>query len=269
MKKILVAFGLLLFASSVFAIDCGDMDEKLVILDNASKLDTNIYDEKGAHNKIEWVDYKLIGDSYTGGRWSSRNKQDSNLNVSGFAICIDNDEYVNITNINRGPYCWCRVEKVDNYRVSGNWEKIKEFNRHKFDETKYEGKKDKALQKKKEIEEKNIQDCMDNCATACQDRRANLIHKINGFYNCGRATYKIQDARCVIDNKFVHAKSILIFDDMAEIQMLDGGSIVFKREENNKLFDYVGKYQGDTIYLRLKNKQIFVGRNKYSAKECL
>jgi len=269
MKKILVAFGLLLFASSVFAIDCGDMDEKLVILDNASKLDTNIYDEKGAHNKIELVDYKLIDGSYTGGRWSSRNKQDSNLNVSGFAICIDNDEYLNITNINRGPYCWCRVEKVDNYSVGSIWESIKEFDNHEFDESKYEGKKDKAEQKKKEVEEKNIQDCMRNCATACQERRANLIHKINGFYNCGRAIYKIQDARCVIDNKFVHAKSILIFDDMAEIQILGGGSIVFKREENNKLFDYVGKYQGDTIYLRFKSKQIFVGRNKYSAKECL
>ena len=122
------------------------MDEKLVILDNASKLDTNMYDEKGAHNKINLVD-----DSYTG----------------------------------------------------------------------------------------------------------------------GRATYKLENARCVIDNKFVHAKSILIFDDMAEIQILGGGSIVFKREEDNKLFDYVGKYQGDTIYLRLKDKQIFVGRNKYSAKECL
>lgn len=268
MKKILLAVELIFVALPGFAIDCGDMDEKLVILD-ASKLDTNMYNKKGVHDKIEWVDYKLIGDSYSGGRWMLKNEKDDNLNMSGFAICTDNDSDFNLKNINRGSYCWCNVETVDNYRVSSNWEKVRKFNSHKFDESKYEGKKDKAAQKEKEAREKNMQDCMYSCSTACQERGASMVHKINGFYSCGRAISKLENARCVIDNKFINVKSILVFDDMAEIQILGDGSIVFKREENNKLFDYVGKYQGDTIYLRLKDKQIFVGRNKYSAKECL
>lgn len=257
MKKNLLVCCLSLFVSSGFAIECQNMDEKLISLD-ASKLNTNVYNKKVSANKIEWIDYKLINNSYTGGRWQLKNKEDDNMNASGFAICVDNDQDLNFKNIVRGPYCWCNVDTVDNYRVSGNWYKSKEFDRHQFDE------KDES--KKGAAKEKNIQECMNDCAKYCQDRYATLIHTINGFYNCGRAIYKLQDVRCVIDKKFVNAKTILVFDDMAEIQMLGGGSIVFTPENDNV---YVGKYENDIIYLKLKNKSIYVGRDKYSENECL
>ena len=269
MKKILLSVILSFWFFPTFAIDCGGRDEKLVKVD-AAKLATNMYDKVISADKIEKYNYKTADGVYTSGRWKVQNEKDKNLNVIGVSICIDNDENLNFKNIKMGNYCWCNVESIDNYRISSQWHKRKEYKYHKFDETKYDGKKESvkeaAKQREKEAKEKSIQDCFNDCASACQENRDSLIHKINGFYVCDDALYKLQNARCTIDNKFINAASILVFNDMAEIQILGGGSIIFTPENN---FDYVGEYENEPIYLRVKNKEIYVGRTKLSMKECL
>ena len=184
------------------------------------------------------------------------------------SICTDNDEFLNFKKIKIGPYCWCNVESVDNYRVSSEWKNVKEYNSHKFDETKYENKKDLAKQKEKEAKEKNIQDCLDDCSVMCQLKYSSLIHKINGFYTCEKSKHKLQNVRCTVDNKFINAKSILVFGDIAEIQLLGGGSIIFTPENVNDS-NYVAEYDGGPIYLKIKDNGIYVGRESYSMQECL
>ena len=268
MRKFLWFVFLSFFCLPGFAIDCQDgMDEKLVKLE-ANKLGTNMYDKKISADKIEKWDYKSSTGAYTSGRWALQNEKDNNLNVFGVSICTDSDEILNFKNINIGPYCWCNVESVDNYRVSSEWKNVKEYKRHKFDETKYENKKDMARQKEKEAKEKNIQDCMNECSSTCQSKHSSLIHKINGFYVCEKSKYKLLNARCTVDNKFITAKSILVFDDIAEIQLLGGGSIIFTPENTNSS-NYVGEYENLPIYLQIKNNGIYVGRNTYSMQECL
>ena len=158
------------------------------------------------------------------------------------------------------------IESIDNYRISSQWHSIKEFNSYKFDESKYANNEKLAKQKQEETKDKNIQDCFANCADSCLIKRSNLIHKINGFYICDDALYKLQNVRCTIDNKFINATSILVFNDMAEIQILGGGSIIFTPDDNS---DYIGDYNNAPIYLKVKNKEIYVGRKKLFMKECL
>ena len=160
------------------------------------------------------------------------------------------------------------MESVDNYRVSSEWKNVKEYKRYDFDETKYENKKDLAKQKEKEAKEKNIQDCLSDCSAACQSKHSSLIHKINGFYICEKSKHKLLNARCTVDNKFLSAKAILVFDDIAEIQLLGGGSIIFTPENTNSS-DYVGEYEYLPIYLQIKKDGIYVGRKSYSMQECL
>ena len=269
MKKILFFLGCYLCCLPYgFAIDCADgMDEKLIKID-ATKIDTTLYSKKIKHNEIERLAYKNM-DSYAGGRWSSQNEKDTNLNVSGVAICVDSDVNVNIKNINVGPYCWCALRSIDNFDVSSNWTYAHEYSSHKFDDDEYADKPDKAAKKEKEAKDKNIQDCLKRCAESCQSHQASMIHKINGFYKCDKSLYKSMDARCVLDNKFIHAKYISIFDDVAEVRLAGGGSIVFTREPDDKNnFDYVGKYDGDAVYLRWKKNSIYIGRKIYSLQEC-
>lgn len=268
MRNFLLFVFLSFFVVSGFAIDCQDgMDEKLVKVE-ANKLDTNMYDKKISADKILKWDYKSANGAYTTGRWMLQNEKDNNLNVFGVSICTDSDEILNFKNINIGPYCWCNVESVDNYRVSSEWENVKEYKRHKFDEAKYENRKDLAKQKEKEAKEKNIQDCMDECSSTCQTKHSSLIRKINGFYVCEKAKYKINNVRCTIDNKFINAKSILIFNDIAEIQLLGGGSIIFTPENTNGS-NYAGEHENAPIYLKIKDNEIYVGRESYSMQECL
>ena len=272
MERVMRKFLLFVFLPFVclpgFAIDCQDgTDEKLVKMET-NKFDTQSHTKKISANKIESWDYKRGDGVYTSGQWILQNEQDENLTVIGVSICADNGEVLNFKNINIGPYCWCNVESVDNYRVSSEWKNVKEYKRHKFDETKYENKKDLARQKEKEVKEKNIKDCMDECAATCQSRHSSLIHKINGFYICKKSNHKLQNARCTVDNKFINAKSVLVFDDMAEIQLLGGGSIIFTPENMNGS-NYVGEYENAPIYLKIKGKGIYVGRKSYSMQECL
>ena len=268
MRKFLLFVFLSFFVSSGFAIDCQDgMDEKLIKVES-DKLGTNMYNKKISADKIEKWDYKSADGAYTSGRWSLQNEKDNNLNVMGVAICIDDEEILNFKNINIGPYCWCNVESVDNYRVSSEWKNVKEYKKYEFDETKYENKKDLAKQKEKEAKEKNIQDCLADCSAACQSKYSNLIRRINGFYICEKSKYKLLNARCTVDNKFITAKSILVFDDIAEIQLLGGGNIIFTPENTNSS-NYVGEYEHLPIYLQIKKNEIYVGRKSYSMQECL
>ncbi len=246
-----------------FAIYSGIRDEKLVKVD-APKLATNMYDKKITADIIEKYDYKTADGAYTSGRWKVQNEKDENLNVIGVSICTDNDESLNFKNIKIGNYCWCNIESIDNYRISSQWHNIKEFNNYKFDESKYADNKQQA--QKQLVRDKNIADCFFKCASSCQEKHADLIHKVDGFYVCGDALYKLQNARCTIDNKFINAASILVFNDMAEIQILGGGSIIFTPENNS---DYVGEYEDAQIYLKVKNNEVHVGRKKLSMKECL
>lgn len=249
----------------VFAIDCQYRDEKLIKVD-APKLATDMYNKTITADGINRRDYKTADGAYTSGRWKVQNEKDENLNVIGVSICTDNDESLNFKDIKIGNYCWCNIESIDNYRISSQWHSIKEFNSYKFDESKYANNEKLAKQKQEETKDKNIQDCFANCADSCLIKRSNLIHKINGFYICDDALYKLQNVRCTIDNKFINATSILVFNDMAEIQILGGGSIIFTPDDNS---DYIGDYNNAPIYLKVKNKEIYVGRKKLFMKECL
>ena len=149
---------------------------------------------------------------------------------------------------------------------------IRNFNQYKFDENEYAdkpGHEYKAKQKKEKIEARNINDCMNNCALQCQSKLSSLVRGVRGYYVCDNATYKLTNVKCVIDKKFIKAKSVLVFDDIAEIQT-SSDSIVFIRDTNDKKdFVYIGKYDNDTVYLKVKNKRIYVGRKSYSMEECL
>lgn len=268
MRKILLFVFMSLCVSSGFAIDCEDgMDDKLIKVES-NKIGTNMYDKKISADKIGKWDYKSGDGTYTSGRWILQNEKDDKLNVVGVAICADNNAILNFKNINMGPYCWCNVESVDGYRVSSKWQNVKEYNRHKFDESKYINKKEIAIQKEKETKEKNIQDCMNECSATCQTKDADLISKINGFYTCEKSKYKLQNVKCTVDNKFINAKSVLVFDDIAEIQLLGGDSIIFTPENTNSS-NYVGEYDNAPIYLQIKNNKIHVGHKSYSMQECL
>ena len=267
MKKISLFLIVSFCVSTALALDCQDADEKFVKVD-APKVDTSMYDKKLSVDKIESVDYKSADGAYTSGRWSLKSSKDDNLNVMGVSICNDSDENLDFKNIKKGNYCWCNIESIDTYRVSSKWRKGREFKLRQFDETKYTNKQEQLQQKIKEDKGKKIQECMDNCAKTCQEKYATLIHRIDGFYVCGKSLYKIENARCVVDNKFINAKSILVFDDIADIQLLGGGSIILSRENENK-FDYVGEYESGKVYLKVKNGGIYVGRKASSVQECL
>lgn len=267
MKKISLFLILSLCVFGAFALDCQDADEKFVKVD-APKVDTSMYDKKLSTDKIENVGYKSTEGLYTSGRWSLKSSKDDNLNVMGASICNNNDENLDFKNIKKGNYCWCNIESIDTYRVSSKWSFLKEHDTYKFDESKYADKPNMAQQKERETKDKNVQDCLDNCAKSCQEKYATFIHKIDGFYVCGKSLYKLENARCVVDNKFVNAKSILVFDDVADIQLLGGGSIILTRENENK-FDYVGEYESGKVYLKVKNGGIYVGRKASSVQECL
>lgn len=268
MRKILLFVFMSLCVSSGFAIDCEDgMDDKLIKVES-NKIGTNMYDKKISADKIEKWNYKSVDGAYTSGRWVLQNEKDDKLNVVGVAICADNNTNLAFKNINMGPYCWCNVESVDNYRVSSKWQNVKEYNSHKFDESKYINNKEMAMQKEKEAKEKNIQDCMNNCSSVCQTKHSGLIAKINGFYTCEKSKYKLQNVKCTVDNKFITVKSILVFNDIAEIQLLGGDSIIFAPENPNS-FNYVGEYENAPIYLQIKNNKIYVGHKSYSMQECL
>ena len=259
-----ILFAVLLFCcsfSSGFAIDCGDMDEKFVKIEGM-KLTTNIYNKEVSASKIDKYDYKMLEGDYVGGKWILQNEKDTNLNVSGVSMCIDDDLNVDFKNIVKGEYCWCKVNFVDNYRVSSQWQKVKKYDAYTLNESKPNIEQQKIF-----VKEQNIQDCMNNCATSCQKNQSGLFRDIDGFYVCGSAIHKLSDARCVIDNKFINAKSILVFDDIAEIQIRDGGNIVFARENENDFY-YVGKYNGINAFLRIKNNKIYVGMDRYLMKEC-
>lgn len=267
-KKILLFLICVFSCSNMFAVDCQNMDEKFVKVDT-SKIGTDMYDKNTRADKIEKSDYLGLrfNGLYNGGRWGITNKKDKSFNVTGLAICIDNNGTLDFKNINQGQYCWCNVESIDNYQVASKWHNVKEYNRHIFDENKYKDKPNLAQQKEKEAKEFNIQDCMNGCAASCQTKKSELIRGIYGYYICEKALYKLQNVKCEIDRDFINAVSISVFDDIAEIKMLDG-NIVFTRENQND-FNYVGKYDDEPVYLKVKNNSIYVGRQNYSMQECL
>lgn len=265
MEKFLLSVILSFFVLPVFAIDCQNRDEKLIKVD-APKLTTDMYNKTITADGINRRNYKTADGAYKSGRWKAQNEKDENLNVVGVSICSDNNESLDFKNIKVGNYCWCNIESIDNYRISSKWHNIKEHDSYKFDENKYKDNEKLAKQKQEETKDKNIQDCFSNCANSCLMKRSSLIHKIDGFYVCDDALYKLQNVRCTIDNKFINATSILVFNDMAEIQMLGGGSIIFTLDNNS---NYIGEYDNLPIYLKVKNNDIYVGRKELFVKECL
>ena len=265
MEKFLLSVILSFFVLPGFAIDCQDRDEKLVKVD-APKLATDMYNKTITADGIKRRDYKTADGAYTSGRWKVQNEKDENLNVVGVSICSDNNESLDFKNIKVGNYCWCNIESIDNYRISSKWYHIEEYNNYKFDVSKYKDNENLAKQKQEDMKNNNIQDCLANCAKSCLTKRSSLIHKIDGFYVCDDALYKLHNVRCTVDNKFINATSILVFNDMAEIQILGGGSIVFTSENNS---DYIGEYDNLPIYLKVKNNEIYVGRKKLWLTECL
>ncbi len=257
MKQILLFFTLLLFCTVVFATECQD-DEKFVpIKDN--QIGYSMYNEALKTEKMEGLN---------GTEWKLRNKTSYDQNVIGHALCLDTEEFSENSN-KTGPHCFCKIKEIDNYKVLSDWTNVEHYQNHVFDENKtYSSEMAKRMQKKN-IEDQNKRDCMYNCPNTCQSKLYKLIKTVRGFYVCDKALYKISNVRCTIDNKFVKAKNILVFEDIAEINMGDSSILFTKSTENTQDLTYVGEFEYEPVFLKVQNNTIYVGRKTYSMEECL
>jgi hypothetical protein len=259
-------FALVLFALVVspgVALECEDGDEKFVKIDG-NQIGYNMYDTNTYADKLKKCEFRFECGLYTGGDWGKTNAKQHEFNVVGGSRCFDSDEY-SVDKSTYGSYCFCNIKQLDNFKVLSSWVYIKQFQKYVFDETKFSDSEQKAKREKERVNSQNLEDCMNNCASACQSNMSKLIKKVQGFYTCGTALYKKTNVKCVADNKFINAKKISVFDDVAEI-ITEQSNIVFTKGDNDI---YVGEYDDDTIYLKVKNNKIYVGNNTYSMEECL
>ena len=113
------------FCSVVFAMECAD-DEKLVRI-NSSQIGYNMYNEAMYANKANKCE--------TCGEWKLRNKNNpDNLNIIGRALCLKSEEFNK--DAETGPYCYCKIQEIDNYKVLSDWVNAELYQNHVFDEDK-------------------------------------------------------------------------------------------------------------------------------------
>lgn len=266
-KQIITSLFVCLVLSPVFAVECENSDEKFVKI-NSGQIGYSMYDTKIYANAQHKCTNKFDCDLYTDGDWASKNKDQANFYIQGTSACLDSDEYNQDTNT-YGSYCFCNIKQLDGYKVLSDWVYVKHFQNNIFDEGKFTNSPQRATYEKQRIDTANLDDCMDKCSDVCQSSLSKLINSVNGFYTCGIPLYKKTNVNCVIGNKIVKAKQVLVFDESAEI-VADKYNIVFAKDtsDKNNLF-YIGKYGYTTVYLKIVNDKIYVGNQTYSMQECM
>lgn len=267
MQKIFCSF--LLFVTcctGALASNCSN-DEKFIKIDG-NQIGYSMYNESLYANKLIACENKLDCGLYTGGEWALKNNKSDDFNIKGVSLCLDSDEYNKDKN-KAGPYCHCRIQELDNYKVLSDWFVVNYFQDNTFDESKQYSSAQQQEYEKQKIAHENTKDCMNNCAEKCKSNLYRLIKTVYGYYDCGTALYKKTNVKCIINNKFINVKNLFVFDDVAEINMGDN-SIGFARDKSNvDDLIYIGKFEYNTIYLKVKNNQIYVGRTEYSMEECM
>lgn len=239
-----------------FAVDCVE-DQKLVVIDG-TKIGYNMYDKKNYADEIHGL---------SGGGWSLQNNDTSDLSVVGQALCLNTYDYDYKDN-KIGSNCFCKIKELDKYNVLADWVNVKQFQKSIFNENATYPSEIAKKMAKDSAEDRNRQDCMKNCAKECQNNLSKLVKAVKGYYGCGKAIYKKTDVKCVIDRKIINAKHINVFDDVAEINMGEN-SIVFTKDASTKSMVYEGSFEYEPVYLKIKNNNIYVGRETYSMEECL
>lgn len=266
MLKIILPFFICLFACPlVFALDCPDDEKFIPIQDN--QIGYSMYDYTMYANKLE----KCKGtdcDLYTGGEWKVKNISSDNLNVVGKSLCLDSDDFNKKTS-KTGSYCHCSIQELDNYPVLADWINVKVYERNVFDEDKKYFSEHEKKQERQRINDKNTQECMDNCSRDCQSNLSKLIKVVHGYYVCDKALYKTSEVICVIDSQIIKAKTISVFDDIAEIKTKNESIIFYRDKKDSKNLIYVGSYDYTDVYLKVDGNKIYVGTKSYSMEECL
>lgn len=245
------------FCSFAFAIECPD-DEKLIRI-TGDKIGYNMYNNTAYANKASCK---------TCGEWKLTNKDTpKDLNIIGRAVCLDSDVFNEHSE--SGSFCHCKIQEIDNYKVLSDWNDMKHYQRHVFDEDKKYSSETAKRSQKKYIDDKNNQDCMDNCTQKCLQNLSKLMKTIHGYYVCDKALYKAANVLCTAGKRFIRAKTIQVFNDIAEIDMEDD-YIVFTRDSSNTQdFIYMGKYEYEPVYLKIQNNSVYVGNKLYSMEECM
>ena len=251
-----------------FALDCQDKDERLIKIDS-SQIGYTIYNKKQYANKLEKCDYKFVCGLYTDGDWKRVNSQDSkNFNILGSSLCLNAPDY-NAENNTYGSYCWCNITEIDNYKVAADWAYIKKFEKYVFDENKHKTNEKMTDYEKERINELNLKDCMNNCADLCQSNLYQSISKVQGYYVCDKALYKIANVKCAVNKKFINAKNISVFETSAQIET-DNKIIYFEQDKSHtKDLIYIGEYEYNKVYLKVNKGKIYVGHQDYSLEECM
>lgn len=246
---------MLLFCPVVFATECQD-DEKFNPI-KEEQIGYSMYNESIKPDKIEDIN---------GVEWKIINKSAQEQNIVGIALCLDTEDFSERTN-KMGPYCFCKIKEIDNYKVLSDWVNVEYYKKYIFYENEsYPSETMKKMQRKN-TEEKNKQECMAGCPKNCQSNLYKLIKTLRGYYVCDKSLYKISNVKCVIENKFIKAVNIRVFEDVAEIDMGDDSIIFTKNPEDKQT--YVGKFENEPVFLKVQNNAIYVGRKSYSMEECL
>lgn len=267
MKKILSFSYFCLFCPLAFAMECSD-GEKLVKI-TGDQIGYSMYNETVYANKLgKCGDYDFKCDSETGGKWKLRNKdKPDDFNITGQALCLDSTEFN--TNAKIGPYCYCKIQEIDNYKVLSDWINVEFYQNNIFDENKKYSSETEKTRQKNQINDKNNQECMNNCAHTCQSRLYKLIKTVHGYYVCAKALYKMTNVLCGIGDKIIKAKTIQVFDNIAEINMGDTSIIFTKDSLNSKETIYTGEFEYEPVYLKIQNNSVYVGHKLYSMEKCL
>lgn len=265
-KKILVFLLLMVWGSNVFSIQCPD-DEKLIKVDG-NVLGYNMYNKVLYTNELQECSARINCDLFTGGEWALKSYESDNFSLVGQSLCLGTEAYSKTANT-IGSNCFCKISELDNYKVLSDWVNVKLFQSNVFDEYKKYSSESAKKYAKESVDKSNIRDCMNSCSRVCKSYLSNLIRTVRGYYICDKALYKVTNVRCGIDNKIVRANTIFVFDDGAEINM-DNDSIIFGRDKTNtQELTYVGEFEYDTVYLKVKDNKIYVGNKIYSLAECL
>lgn len=269
-KKVFSFFMFVFFFCSAFALDCPNGDAKFIQWD-FGQIKSDLYNKDLYANKLSKSNYTFLSE-ITGGKWAVGNKDSTELKVVGSALCLDGYDLVSFNNIKYGTYCWCKIDSVDNHDVLSPWSNVKNYDNHKFDKSRYPNLQEYIVQQKeKEKKEQNIQECMDNCASKCRAKIGSLIHEPKGYYDCGKAMYKLENVKCSVDKQFIKINKISVFEDFAEITSF-GFTIILTRDKTNANgLIYVGEYENQQLFLKVQGNRIYIGREPYSyaMEECL
>lgn len=269
MKKLLPLFMLIFAGYPAFCIECPDGDIRLVIDDTQEYNDTQ--NTESFVNKLQQT-YSPNYDLFQGGDFGKKDSS-GQIKTLGISKCL-NTMIGGIETKFIGHYCWCNLKLLDGQDVSSKWFLAKNYDRKKFDEEKYRKKKNvtetMVQQEKAMVNMENEKECIEKCAQRCYDSISKLKENINGYYICDKAKYKLAKSECVIDGHVIdNIEYINVFDDVAEISM-KRGNIIFTRDfTNTKHIIYQGEYNNKPLYLQIKDKKIYVGRETFSMDKCI